>query len=265
MFVCRFRQCVWCASEVVSEGRYRRHCSLILQPPLPTPTPCPQEYSTGSTSRTVLVLYTSAIFVNACSPLFLHLMLLRRTQQGAVAKWIRSYLLFDAVFDSMYVEWGEGPAWAVVASLSLSLMYVWAVTETCSDSMLWGECVYVLLACLSPMHQIRSVAAAVSSRTPTLQGQSGGIPHNVRSSLGESVRSIVAVQSTAGWDGGRIWRRHSMVGVHQNQVTGPSADFRPPQFADGISTTALCCCCSAETDQCGYQSDYSIYGSTPDG
>ena len=108
--------CVWCASEVVSEGRYQRHCSLILQPPLSTPTP--QEYSTGSTSRTVLALYTSAIFVNACSPLFLHLMLLRRTQQGAVAKWIRSYLLFDAVFDSMYVEWGEGPEWAVMASVS---------------------------------------------------------------------------------------------------------------------------------------------------
>jgi len=53
-------------------------------------------------SRPFLVVYTGGIFVNALSPLVLHLILARQHHPTSIARWIRKAVLFDAFCDTIY-------------------------------------------------------------------------------------------------------------------------------------------------------------------
>ena len=61
-----------------------------------------QEFGNAGMSRPFLVVYTGGIFVNALSPLVLHLILARQHHPTSIARWIRKAVLFDAFCDTIY-------------------------------------------------------------------------------------------------------------------------------------------------------------------
>ena len=61
-----------------------------------------KEFGNAGMSRPFLVVYTGGIFVNALSPLVLHLILARQHHPTSIARWIRKAVLFDAFCDTIY-------------------------------------------------------------------------------------------------------------------------------------------------------------------
>ena len=91
---------------------YRYYSSALI--PQLTPSVCvlrmclyehldsPQEFGNAGFSRTLLVVYTGMICINALSPLLLHCILARQHTPRGIARWVRKSLLFDVFFDTMH-------------------------------------------------------------------------------------------------------------------------------------------------------------------
>ena len=62
----------------------------------------PQEYGSAGMNRTLLVVYTGMLCINALSPLLLHCILARQHTPTGIARWVRNALLFDVFFDTMH-------------------------------------------------------------------------------------------------------------------------------------------------------------------
>ena len=91
---------------------YRYYSSALI--PQLTPSVCvlhmclyehldyPQEFGNAGFSRTLLVVYTGMICINALSPLLLHCILARQHTPTGIARWVRKALLFDVFFDTLH-------------------------------------------------------------------------------------------------------------------------------------------------------------------